>query len=92
MKGESPHTCTHRTGKKRVKKSWPGGNPVVSADHKHGVWSVPQGSREGRDAHLNEAQRSRLQAQFFSGSQGSYQFRGPRFIYLKIFIDFIWLH
>lgn len=84
MKGESPHTCTHRTGKKRVKKSWPGGNPVV--------WSVPQGSREGRDAHLNEAQRSRLQAQFFSGSQGSYQFRGPRFIYLKIFIDFIWLH
>ena len=59
---------------------------MASADHKHGVWSVPQGSREGRDAPLNKAQRSFVCAQFFSGSQGSYQFWGPQFIYLKNFI------
>lgn len=70
MKWESHQTCMHRTGKKRVKKSWPGGNPVASADHHHSVWSVPRGGRGGRDAHLNGAQRSRLQAQFSSGSQG----------------------
>lgn len=48
MKWESHQTCMHRTGKKRVKQSWPGGNPVASADHHHRLWSVPPGGRGGR--------------------------------------------
>ena len=30
MKWESHQTCMHRTGKKRVKKSWPGGNTHIT--------------------------------------------------------------
>lgn len=66
----------------RVKKSWPGGNPVMSADLTNTVWSVPQGSHAKARSPPERSTKVQVTGPLFSGSQGSYSVLGPQIFHL----------